>query len=267
MPITCPIPVRPLAQDEFARIDYQVMRLAFDSQNALGRLCDEVFYQNDLAARIQAAGLATVRKEVPVTVSFRDFAKVYSLDFLLEDAAIYDLKAATSLALEHEAQLLNYLFLRGSHQGKLINFRPAQVESRFVNTTLTIEERRRFDVQTSRWHEEDERSKLLRTTLLGLLGDWGAFLELPLYLEALIHFLGGEETVLHLVPLNRDGIPLGNQRLHLLTPETAFRVTAMADAAEPYERHLVSLLRHSPLRVIHWINMARHQIQFVTLQK
>src|SRR6266576_6056572 len=54
MPITSPICVRPANQEEFAQIDYRVMRHAFDSQNELGRLCDEVIYRNDLAARLEA---------------------------------------------------------------------------------------------------------------------------------------------------------------------------------------------------------------------
>ena len=50
MPISSPISIRPINQEEFARIDYQVMRHAFDSQNELGRLCDEVIYQIRLTA-------------------------------------------------------------------------------------------------------------------------------------------------------------------------------------------------------------------------
>ena len=51
------------------------MRLAFESQADLERLCDETIYQHDLAARVAAAGLAPVRTEVPVTVWHEDFEK------------------------------------------------------------------------------------------------------------------------------------------------------------------------------------------------
>src|SRR5262245_47499638 len=121
MPIVSPFPLRPIEQGEFAKLDYQVMRHAFASQNELGRLCDEVIYQNDLAARLQAAGLGPVRKEVPITASHKDFSKTYSLDLLVGDVAIYELKTAASLVPEHDSQLLNYLFLKDSHHGKLIN--------------------------------------------------------------------------------------------------------------------------------------------------
>jgi GxxExxY protein len=139
-----------MEQKDFARLDYEVMRHAFECQRELGRLCDEVIYQSDLALRLQTAGLL-VRKEVPVTVSHRDFAKTYSLDLVVANAGIYELKTARALTGEHEAQLLNYLFLCGSQRGKLINFRPARVQSRFINTSLTQEERRQFELETNGW--------------------------------------------------------------------------------------------------------------------
>jgi hypothetical protein len=46
MPVTSAIPLNPMEQEDFARLDYQVMRHAFESQNELGRLCDEVICQN-----------------------------------------------------------------------------------------------------------------------------------------------------------------------------------------------------------------------------
>ena len=62
MPIASPLSSNPIKQEEFAQLDYVVMRHAFECQNQLGRLCDEQIYQNDLAARLEAAGLA-VRTE------------------------------------------------------------------------------------------------------------------------------------------------------------------------------------------------------------
>jgi GxxExxY protein len=232
MPITHPFPVRSISQEEFSRLDYQAMRLAFDSQNALGRLCDEVMYQNDLAARIEAASLGQVRQQVPITVTHKDFVKVYRLDLVISDASVYELKADSALAPEHEGQLLNYLLLRGASHGKLVNFRPAQVQSRFVNANLTLASRKRIEVDARRWQED---AAGLRQMLLGLLEDWGAFLELPLYIAALIHFLGGERSVLRQVPLSRDGVSLGNQRMHLLNDQVAFRLTAMAEETDDYE--------------------------------
>ncbi len=201
-------------------------------------------------------------------MTHRDFSKTYSLDLVIGNSAIYELKVAAQLASENEAQLLNYLFLEGVGHGKLINFRPAQVQSRFVNTTLTPAGRRQMSVDTSRWEEAGEGSEGLRLALLELLDDWGGFLELPLYREALTHFLGGQDHVVKMVPLRRNGLALGTQRLHLLAPDTAFRITALPEGdAEDHEHHLRALLDHSPLGVIQWLNMVRHRVHLVTLIK
>jgi len=268
MPIISPISLSPISQEEFAAIDYRVMCDAFACQNELGRLCDEVIYQNDLAARLEAGGLGPVRTEVPVIVRHRNFSKTYYLDLVIGNSAIYEVKVAAQLASEHEAQLLNYLFLEGVGHGKLINFRPTRVQSRFVNTTLTPQARRQMAVDTSRWEEEGDGSRRLRLAFIELLEDWGGFLELPLYLEALTHLLGGEDQVVQGVSFTRNGLMLGKQRLHLLAPDTAFRVTALPEAdAEDHEHHLRALLRHSPLRVMQWLNMVRHKVNLVTLRK
>jgi GxxExxY protein len=266
MPITSPLSSSPIKQEEFAQLDCLVMRHAFECQNQLGRLCDELIYQNDLAARLQAEGLP-VQTEVPLTVTCRDFRKIYSVDLVVANAGIYELKTALRLIGEHEAQLLNYLLLHEASHGKLINFRPAQVESRFINTTLTHQERRQFEIQTRDWQERDQSDRTFRENLIAMLEDWGCWLDLALYTEALVHFAGGESQVVQLLPLVRDKVRLGNQHFQLLNTETAFRVTALTEGTEEYERHLRRLLSLTPLRTIQWINLARKRVQLVSLIK
>lgn len=266
MPITCPLGLHRINQEEFAELDYRVMRVAFECQNELGRLCEEAIYQNDMVARLTAAGLSAAT-EVRVTVTHGDFVKTYWLDLIVATAGIYELKTAISLTGPHEAQLLNYLFLCGAHHGKLINFRPAQVESRFVNTTLTQAERRRFEVDTSAWLEREPTDQIFRESLLSLLNDWGCWLDLELYTEALIHIAGGEGRGVQRLPLARDGVSLGTQCFHMLNPETAFRVTALTAGTSNYEHHLRAMLRLSPLRTLQWANLGRQKIQLVSLTK
>jgi GxxExxY protein len=116
-----------MTQEEFASTDYRVMRSVFDCQNELGRLCDESIYQNDLAFRLETAGLGLIHKEVTVIVTHGSFCKKYYLDLVVGNGAIYELKVAARIIAEHEAQLMNYLFLLGASHGKLVNFRPVQV--------------------------------------------------------------------------------------------------------------------------------------------
>src|SRR6266700_1574426 len=128
MPITSPLPPSHTTQEEFAQLDYLVMRHAFESQNQLGRLCHELIYQNDLAARLRAAGLP-VQTEVPITVTCRDFAKTYSLDLVVADAGIYELKTALGLIGEHE--------VRGQVSLGKQHFNLLNVETAFRVTALT----------------------------------------------------------------------------------------------------------------------------------
>jgi GxxExxY protein len=264
MPIRCQLDVRPLTADEFQELDYRVMGHAFASQNELGRLCEEEAYQRDLKTRLMEDGFRSVHIEVPVSVSYRDFTKVYSLDLVADDA-VYELKTAAALSGEHQSQLLNYLFLLGIPRGKLINFRPPKVQGRIHATSLTAEHRYRVRVDTSRWQELSEACGEVCQVMQHLLVDWGAFLALELYQQALTHFCGGEEHVIQRLPLNRDGIRLGTQRFHIHSPDTAFRVTAVTEELNAMEAHLRRLLALTGLRALQWINLDHHTIQFVTI--
>jgi len=266
MPITEPPSLRPITQDEFAPLDYQVMRLAFACQKQLGRLCEESIYQADLVGRLQAAGFAA-DKEVPVTVSYRDFSKTYFLDLVVAHAGVYELKTALALVGAHEAQLLHYLFLCGAHHGKLINFKPARVESRFVNAPSTQNERRQFAVEMNAWQERDKTVRIFRECLVGLLCDWGGWLDVELYTEAIVHLTGGAGLSVQRLPLTRDGANLGTQSFNLLNPETAFRITALTGATVNHEHSLRALLRLSPLRTLQWVNLGRQKIQWISLTK
>ena len=133
MPIICPIQFRILNDEEFRKLDYQIMAHTFASHNELGRLCDERIFQKDIAARLEAAGLGPVQTELPLTVRWRTFRKDYFLDLVVQDLMLYELKTTSAIIGEHKTQLLNYILLLGLHSGKLLNLRPITVESWFVS--------------------------------------------------------------------------------------------------------------------------------------
>jgi GxxExxY protein len=266
MPIHCPVTVAALSADEFEKIDYRVMGHAYASQNELGRLCDECAYEADLKARLQADGFQSVQTQIPVTVSHREFSKSYRLDLTADDA-LYELKAETALAGEHDTQLLNYMFLLGIQRGKLLNFRPPKVQGKLIATSLRREERRGFTEITERWSELTPACATLRRTILDLLQDWGAFLEAGLYQEALIHFLGGPNNVERRVSLHRGRLDLGGQRILMHDPAIAFRVTASTDNQRHIEHHLRRLLALTNLAAIQWINLNHSKIEFTTIKK
>lgn len=83
----------------------------------------EKVYENALVHRLRKAGLK-VGQQSPVRVHDEDGTVIgdYLADLLVEDVLIVELKAARTIAPEHEAQILGYL--RASHleHGLLINF-------------------------------------------------------------------------------------------------------------------------------------------------
>jgi len=264
MPIHCPITIKPLNPAEFETIDYRVMGHVYASQNDLGRLCDECAYHADLNARLIADGFRSVLTEVPITISHRDFSKKYFLDLVVDDA-VYELKTDSSFCNEHEAQLLNYMFLLGIPRAKLLNFRTPKVQWKLIATSLTHEARRQLSSVQNRWQELTSGCSKLRQTFINALNDWGAFLEIGLYEEALIYLLGGQSKIEQRVVLRRNDIALGSQRMFIHAPGVAFRLTAVTEGQSHIEAHLHRLLGLTNLKAIQWINLNHACIEFITI--
>ncbi len=264
MPVECQVEFNPLGQEQFHDVDRVVMRQVFDIHNTLGRFCDEQAYQAELAHRSRAAGL-TVHQEVLLGPQHRDFAKSYYLDLLIDRGVIYELKAVEALSPSHEKQLINYLLLAGIHHGKLVNFGSGSVESRFVSTRLRFEDRTEIDWNDEEWSGDDQGSRQLRKDLAGLLADWGAFLDVSLYREALVHFHNGPGAGVQAVEIEIGGRVIGTQKMCLLNQSTAWHLSAIRQHQPSYERHLLRLLRHTHLQRLHWINLHHHTVMLKTL--
>ena len=83
----------------------------------------EKVYENALIHRLVKAGLGA-KPQFPLKVWDEDGTIVgeYFADILIEGELIVEIKAAKSLAVEHEAQLLGYLRAAKIEHGLLINF-------------------------------------------------------------------------------------------------------------------------------------------------
>ena len=67
----------------------------------------------------------SVKQQVPNQVFYEEQAVgEYFADLLIDDKVILELKAAQSIATEHEAQLVNYLKATEFQVGLLLNFGP-----------------------------------------------------------------------------------------------------------------------------------------------
>ena len=84
----------------------------------------EKVYENALAIALRQLGLKT-EQQAKIFVYFAgQIVGEYYADLLVENCVIVELKAAQCIALEHEAQLLNYLRATPYEVGLLLNFGP-----------------------------------------------------------------------------------------------------------------------------------------------
>ncbi len=266
MPIQCQHKLISVSQEEFYEVDYEIMELVFGIHNEFGRLFNEKIYQAELADRCIKAGFGSVLTEVPVKVSFKDFVKMYYIDLVVKNSLIYELKAVSSITREHQKQLINYLLLTGLKYGKIINFKTSSVKHRFVSTTLTPESRFEYEIDENYWENLDEDSIWLKDLISKLLLEWGAFLDLQLFFDAILYFRGGENNVVRNMEIKNDSILLGKQRVYLLNEKISFNLSAIPNQISHYESNLRKLIRHTSLQAIQWINMGYHKIQFKTIK-
>lgn len=260
MPVRVDATINRLNEYDFGRIAYDVMRCVFEIHNDLGRLFNEMFYKQELRLRYPGTQL-----EVPITVSFDNFRKIYYLDALIGGSAPFEFKTVESLTERHRSQLRHYLLLTELPHGKLVNMRPEQVEHEFVNTSLRAQSRTVFGINDRDWQEiGDDR---VMEWCIAFLNDVGTCLDISLYEDALTHKLGGEDRVLQDIEVKTNGGFLGLQKFRLLAPGVAFKVTVLPDNLGHFEIHTRRLLDHTNLEAIQWININRKLVSFKTVQK
>jgi hypothetical protein len=100
---------------------------------------------------------------------------------------------------------------------------------------------------------------------LPLIADWGAGLETSLYEEAVTHFLGGEGKVLIPVPVTGTKGRLADQRMRMVAPDVAFKITGLQGQTDEFETQSRKLIQHTTLNAVHWANITQHTVTFTTL--
>lgn len=261
MPIHQPIPTIRPTQAEFGELAYEVMNHVYAIHNEFGRFFDEAVYKNELADRMPG-----LERELPVTVSHQTFSKPYRLDVLAHRRGIFEFKAVENIVSRHRSQTFNYLLLFDLPHGKIINMRPESVEDEFVNCHTRLADLRHPSLITKAYDNSLPGAEFFHDTLRDLLHDWGAGLELTLYDEALTHFLGGEDQALVPVPVIGSHGHLHDQKMRLLAPDVAFKLTAFTDTSEAFVTHAQRLLKHTSLKAIQWANLTHHEVTFTTIR-
>lgn len=264
MPVQCAIEPITISRAEYHSLDYRLMGIIFNLHNDMGRLLEEKVYQNALVNRALNEGL-DIEQEVAVKVTHKEFSKTYFIDIIINRSIIYELKTVNFFNPRHRQQVLNYLLLSGFQYGKLINLRSKSVQSEYISTSLTPEKRREFIIDYKSWIDISDNCIWLRCLLNDLLNDWGAFLDIQLFYDAICFFRGGEEHFYRPIEIIDDSNVIGVQKVPLLNPEVAIHITALKRAQSTYEQHLRRFLQHTPLQAIQWINLNRLKITLKTL--
>jgi GxxExxY protein len=115
-----------------AEISEQLIKSFYHVYNTLGYGFLERVYENAL----RKLGLGVLQQH-PISVYFEDeVVGEYFADLIVADKIIVEVKAAESIAKEHEYQILNYLKSTGYQVGLILNFGPQAMFVRKANTQL-----------------------------------------------------------------------------------------------------------------------------------
>ena len=113
--------------------------------------------------------------------------------------------------------------------------------------------------------QDTSGAEAFRDTLTALIQDWGTGLDLSLYEEGLEHFFRKAQPLDPTVPVFGQSGHLADQRMRLVTPESAFKLTALSQPSDNLLTNARKLLRHTSLKAIHWANLTHDQITLTTI--
>ena len=101
---------------------YDVVGVAMEVYNTLGRGMAEPVYQEAFAGELKLQGMEAEReKELRLFYKDQLMEKTYFADFYYNGIVI-ELKAVESIVSDHRAQLFNYMRISKQNKGVLINF-------------------------------------------------------------------------------------------------------------------------------------------------
>lgn len=120
-----------------AQLGYDLIGAAMEVYNELGGGLSEEIYQEAFERELAHRGFVFIaQSELAVFYKGQPLQKRLRPDLIVAGEIIVELKAATALADEHRAQVLNHLRVTGKQVGYLINFAafPNIEWQRLVNT-------------------------------------------------------------------------------------------------------------------------------------
>ncbi|HJO47468.1 MAG TPA: GxxExxY protein [Candidatus Scalindua sp.] len=102
----------------------KIIKIFYKVYNNLGYGFLEKVYENAMMIEFKRIGIPVVSQSAIKVVYESEVIGEYFADILVDNKVIVEIKAAKSLAVENEAQLLNYLKATDIEVGLLLNFGP-----------------------------------------------------------------------------------------------------------------------------------------------
>ncbi len=120
-----------MKEEEAKVVCDRIRQIAFDIHVYHGHGHLEKVYENALAHRLRKAGIKA-EQQCPIQVFDEDGMLIgeYFADLLVDGEIVVELKAAKTIAPEHEAQILGYLTSARKRHGLLVNFGSYKFEIR-----------------------------------------------------------------------------------------------------------------------------------------
>ena len=108
----------------------QVIGAAMQVHSTLGPGFLESVYQNALIWELRKGGIKA-EAERPITVQYDgQIVGAFTVDVIVNDKLVIELKAGLAIAKVHEVQVVNYLVATGLDEGLLLNFGAQRLEFR-----------------------------------------------------------------------------------------------------------------------------------------
>jgi len=109
---------------KYKALTEKIIKIFYKVYNTLGYGFLERIYENAMMIELKREDIPAF-SQYAIKVFYEDeIVGEYFADILADDKIIVEIKATRNLALEHEAQLLNYLKATDKEVGLLLNFGP-----------------------------------------------------------------------------------------------------------------------------------------------
>ena len=111
-------------ESKYKELTEKIIGIFYKVYNNLGYGVLENVYENAMMIDFKKENIPAV-SQYAIKVFYEDeIVDEYFADILVDDKVIVEIKAVKNLAIEHEAQLLNYLKATDKEVGLLLNFGP-----------------------------------------------------------------------------------------------------------------------------------------------